>query len=323
MVEKTLEIHDLKVYYFTSYGTVRAVDGVTFDVNKGETLGLVGESGCGKSTVALSIMRLVQNPGRVVGGEILFEGEDLLKKNEEEIRQIRGNKIAVCYQDPRTYMNPVYNTGYQIMEVILQHKKVTKSEAKKRALEILKMVGIPSPSEIMQSFPHQLSGGMRQRAMIAMALSCQPDLLIADEPTTEVDVIIQAQILDLLNNLKKKLRASALLITHDFRVVAELSDKVAVMYAGNLMEWATNDTILRDPKHPYTKGLLDSLPDIHSRGERLNIIGGSVPNMVNLPSGCKFHPRCPNAMEICCKKKPEIQELKRDHYVACHLYNKT
>jgi oligopeptide/dipeptide ABC transporter ATP-binding protein len=320
MKEALLDIKGLKTYFFTSYGTVKAVDGIDFHIKKGETLGLVGESGCGKSVTALSILRLVQYPpGRIVEGEILLEGVDLLKLNEDEMRKIRGAKIAISFQDPMTYLNPVKRVGDQVAEAILLHQNVMKEEALEKAVETMELVGIPSAAERSRDYPHQFSGGMRQRIMIAMAICCGPDLLIADEPTTNLDVLVQDQILEMMENLKEKIGASILLITHDLGVVAEVSDRVIVMYAGNIMEISDVVSIFQEPLHPYTQGLLESIPRLNIEKKRLTSIKGEVPNLIDPLPGCKFYPRCQKGMEICSKNKPEIVKIG-NRYVSCHLY---
>lgn len=320
MREAILEIKGLKTHFFTSYGTVKAVDGIDFQINKGETLGLVGESGCGKSVTALSIMRLVPDPpGRIVEGQILFEGVDLLKMREEEMRRIRGSKIAISFQDPMTYLNPVKRVGDQVAEAILLHQDVTKDEALEKAVETMEIVEIPSAAERARDYPHQFSGGMRQRIMIAMAICCGPDLLIADEPTTNLDVLVQDQILEMMEDLQEKMGASILLITHDLGVVAEVSDRVIVMYAGNIMEISDVIGIFQEPLHPYTQGLLESIPRLSRGKERLKSIKGVVPNLIAPLPGCKFHPRCPKAMDVCGEKRPELVKIG-ERYVSCHLY---
>ena len=315
-----LEIRDLKTYYFIAEGVVKAVDKVSVKVNEGEALGLVGESGCGKSTVAHSILKLIRKPGRIVGGEIWFEGEDLMRKSEAEMRNTRGGKIAMVFQNPTSSLNPVFTVGSQIAEAIRLHQKVQKDEVNEKVKDILAKVGIPSPSERMNDYPHEFSGGMCQRAMIAMALSCNPRLFIADEPTTNLDVTIQAQILDLMRILRKDFNASILLIGHDFGVMSELCDKIAVMYSGKVVESADMGTIFNDAKHPYTKALLESIPRINIETERLRVIPGDVPELIRPPPGCRFHPRCEYAKEVCSKEEPPLIEIGRGHEVACVLY---
>ena len=316
-----LEVRDLKTYFCTEDGVVPAVDGVSFSLGRGETLGIVGESGCGKSVTSLSIMRLIPSPpGRILGGEIIFEGEDLLKKTEAEMRTIRGNRISMIFQEPMTSLNPVFTIGDQVMEAIMLHQKVGRQEARKKTVEMLRMVGIPSPERRIDEYPHQMSGGMRQRVMIAMALSCNPRLLIADEPTTALDVTIQAQILDLMKRLKEELGMAIILITHDLGVVAEVVNKVVVMYAGKIVEGADTQTIFRNPQHPYTLGLLGSIPRLNEDRERLQVIEGAVPNPFDMPRGCRFHPRCSYVEEVCAKEEPDLVEVEPGHQVRCWRY---
>ena len=320
-MKELLRVKDLKTYFFTHEGIVRAVDGVSFEINKGETLGLVGESGCGKSVTALSIMRLIPNPpGKIINGEIYFEGKNLLELDEKEMRRIRGKKISMIFQEPMTSLDPVFTIGHEIMEAIQLHQGLKKEEARQRAIEALRIVGMPDPERRMDEYPHELSGGMRQRAMIAMALSCNPTLLIADEPTTALDVTIQAQILRLIDELKDKFGASVILITHDLGVIAEMCDYVAVMYAGHIVEYTNVDTLFSSPLHPYTKGLNRSIPRLDVESERLEIIKGSVPNLLNVPSGCPFHPRCDFCEERCVKEMPKLMEVEDHHLVRCHLF---
>ena len=320
MSESLLNIDNLKVYYFTLEGIVKAVEGVHLKIGKGEALGLVGESGCGKSTTAHSILRLVKKPGKIVEGEIWFENEDLLAKSEAEMRKIRGARIAMIFQNPMSSLNPVFTVGSQIAESIKLHQNVEKREIEEKVLEILEKVGIPSARERMKDYPHEYSGGMCQRAMVAMALSCNPNLLIADEPTTNLDVTIQAQILDLLRALRKEFGASILLIGHDLGVISELCDTVAVMYAGKLIEHADLATLFKEAKHPYTQALLGSIPRLDLETERLRVIPGVVPQLINPPPGCRFHTRCEYVKEICWKEEPPLIEIKQGHTVACFLY---
>ena len=318
MKEKILSVENLKTWFFVSDGIVKAVDGVTFDINRGEVLGLVGESGCGKSVTARSIMRLVPDPpGKIVDGKVLFDGVDLLRITEEEMRTIRGGRIAMSFQDPMTYLNPVHKVGDQIAEAIMLHQDLQKEEAFEKAIEILKLVQIPEAPRRAIDYPHQLSGGMRQRILLAMALSCNPDLLIVDEPTTALDVIVQAEVLDLLKDLKKKLNLSIILITHDLGVVVNLADRIAVMYAGRIMELGDKVEIFTSPKNPYTIGLLASVPNIDDDQRELISINGDVPDMVNPPSGCRFHPRCPYVKTRCKEKFPPLKEFNDGHFVAC------
>jgi len=316
-----LDIKDLKTYFFTAEGVVKAVDGVSFKMARGEALGLVGESGCGKSTTAHSIMRLVRPPGRIVDGEIWFDGENLLEISEGKMREIRGGRIAMIFQNPATSMNPVYTVGNQIAEAIKLHQDVQKREVMGKVVESLDRVGIPDPEKRAKDYPHEYSGGMIQRAMIAMALSCNPALLIGDEPTTNLDVTIQAQILDLMRVLRKEFDASILLIGHDFGVMSELCDMIAVMYAGKLVEYTDLATTFKNPKHPYTQALLESIPRLDIETERLRIIPGDVPQLITPPPGCRFHDRCEYAKEVCSKREPALIEIEPGHEVACFLYS--
>jgi oligopeptide/dipeptide ABC transporter ATP-binding protein len=320
-----LNISELKTYFYTEEGVSKAVDGVDYSVEKGETLGVVGESGCGKSVTALSIMRLIpQPPGKIVGGDITFEGQSLLQLSNQEMRKIRGNKISMIFQEPMTSLNPVFTIGNQISEAIQLHQKLSKKAALDRTIDMLKLVGISSPERRVREYPHQLSGGMRQRAMIAMALSCNPSLLIADEPTTALDVTIQAQILDLMAGLKEEFNAAIILITHDLGIIAETAARVVVMYAGKIVEEADVYGIFENPLHPYTVGLLQSIPRLDlgaSKKERLQEIEGMVPIPSQLPTGCLFHPRCPRIMDICHHKLPELKLHQEGHKVRCWLYD--
>ena len=317
-----LSVQDLKTYFYTSYGVVKAIDGVSLEVNKGEVVGLVGESGSGKSITALSILRLVPTPpGRIINGKVFYKGKDLLNLSEKEMISIRGKEISMVFQDPLTFLNPVLRIDDQIAEAVSIHQRKTKEEAKKEVLEILKRVRISSPEQIAKSFPHQLSGGMRQRVLIAMAVSCNPSIMIADEPTTALDVTIQAQIIELIKELRHELDTSMILITHDLGIVAEACDRVYVMYAGHVVEQADIYPIFEDPKHPYTQGLLKSALSIDQFSKELYTLEGSVPNLVNPPSGCLFHPRCPYTKEICREKMPILAERSKGHSVACWLYN--
>ena len=320
MSEPLLQVKNLKTYFYTDEGIARAVDGVSYHVNKGETLGLVGESGCGKSVSTLSIMQLIPNPpGKINEGEIIFKEKNLLKFSEKQMRQIRGNEISMIFQEPMTSLNPVFTCGDQIQEAIILHQKVSKKEARDLTIEMLKKVGIPAPEIRVDEYPHQLSGGMRQRVMIAMALSCNPALLIADEPTTALDVTIQAQILDLLRKLQEEFHMAIIMITHDLGVIAELADNVAVMYAGHIVEYAGIKEIFNNPKHPYTVGLLQSIPKLTENKDRFSVIKGILPNPINFPEGCRFHPRCPIAMDVCKKKKPVEIQLN-GHQISCWKY---
>lgn len=322
MDQPMLEVKNLKTYFYTEDGVVPAVDGVDFALDKGDTLGIVGESGCGKSVTSLSIMRLIQSPpGKIVEGDVVFEGESLLSKTEAEMRHIRGNFISMIFQEPMTSLNPVFTIGDQIMEAIILHQGVRKAEARKKTIDMLKLVGIPSAERRVDEYPHQMSGGMRQRVMIAMALSCNPKLLIADEPTTALDVTIQAQILDLMRQLRDQLGTSIMLITHDLGVIAELVSRVVVMYCGKIVEGADVKTIFHNPQHPYTLGLLGSIPKVNENRERLQVIEGVVPNPYHMPSGCRFHPRCAYVKDICIKEEPRLVEVEPGHQVRCWRYN--
>ncbi|HHW01605.1 MAG TPA: ABC transporter ATP-binding protein [Thermoanaerobacterales bacterium] len=320
MSDILVEVKNLKTYFFTDDGVVPAVDGVDFCIKKGETLGIVGESGCGKSVTSLSLLRLVPNPpGKIVDGEMYFKGENLLEKSESEMRKIRGNDISMIFQEPMTSLNPVFTVGEQISEAIELHQGLNKRDAMAKAVEMLKLVGIPSAERRVHEYPHQMSGGMRQRVMIAMALSCNPALLIADEPTTALDVTIQAQILELMKDLKERLGTAIMLITHDLGVVAEMAENVLVMYAGKVVEYADVKTIFKNPKHPYTVGLLGSIPRLDQPREKLYVIEGVVPNPFNMPSGCRFHPRCPDVREICRTKEPDLLHIDGQQ-VRCWKY---
>jgi len=313
-----LEVKNLRTYFFTDEGIVKAVDDVSFGLKKGESLGIVGESGSGKSVTALSIMRLIQDPpGKIVGGEIIFRGEDLLKKKEEEMREVRGNKISMIFQDPMTSLNPVFTIGDQIMEAIILHQKLDKVSARKKAIEMLELVRIPEASKRIDEYPHQFSGGMRQRVMIAIALSCSPEILIADEPTTALDVTIQAQIIELIKQLQKELGMSLILITHDMGIVAETCKNVLVMYAGKVVEFADVRTIFKKPSHPYTIGLLESVPRLDVRKERLKAIEGQPPDLVALPSYCYYAERCPYKTDRCLEEIPDLIEVEPGHYSRC------
>jgi oligopeptide/dipeptide ABC transporter ATP-binding protein len=316
-----LELRDLRTWFFTDAGIAPSVDGVSYAIRRGRTLGVVGESGCGKSVTALSVMRLIPNPpGRIVGGQVTFEGRNLASLSEPEMRRVRGNRIGMIFQEPMTSLNPVYTVGNQIMESIQLHLRLPDSEARSMAIEMLRKVGIPSPESRVDDYPHQMSGGMKQRVMIAMALVCNPNLLIADEPTTALDVTIQAQILDLLNELQRSLGMSILMITHDLGVVAEVSDDVAVMYAGKVVERSAAAPLFLSPKHPYTIGLFRSLPSLAGgRGGRLPTIPGMVPSPLEFPTGCRFRTRCPFATADCAQSEPMLEEVAPDHFVACHF----
>jgi len=312
-----LEVEGLKTYFFTYRGLVRAVDEVSVKVKKGEILGLVGESGCGKSVTTLSILRLVSPPGRIVQGKILFKGEDLLEKNEREMEEIRGKDIAMIFQEPMISLNPVFTIGVQTSELIQFHEKVSKRLALERLVEMFRLVGLPNPEEVLSQYPHQLSGGMCQRVMIAMMLACGPELLIADEPTTALDVTIQAQILDLIKQVREKLHTSIIFISHDIGVVSEVCDSVGIMYAGKIVEMGPVEKLLSQPGHPYTIGLLNTIPKIGEKQEKLPTIPGIVPDLINLLPGCRFHPRCMFADQHCRSSEPELKDLGGDHLVAC------
>ncbi len=319
-----LEINDLKTYFFTRDGVVKAVDGVDLTVGKGEILGLVGESGCGKSVTAMSVLRLIQNPGEIVGGSIRFHGEDLRDLSEKEMRGIRGDRISMIFQQPVGSLNPVFTAGSQIAEVYEIHEGIKKKAGNARAIEMLEKVGIPDAERRAKAYPHELSGGMAQRVMIAMALAAGPELLIADEPTTALDVTIQAQIIDLMQEIRNDLGTSIILITHDLGIVAEIADRVAVMYAGEIVEEADTKTLFADPKHPYTEGLIGSIPIAGSRREWLDVIPGRVPNLIDLPTACRFAPRCRAREEadlaICMEQRPELTVVDDEHTVRCFLY---
>lgn len=324
MQELLLDIRGLRTQFFTDDGLARAVDGVSYSLEKGETVGVVGESGCGKSVTALSVLRLIPDPpGKIVEGEILFEGTDLLQLSAADMRRIRGNDISMIFQEPMTSLNPVFTIGNQITEAVRLHQGLNKKDALAKAVEALKLVGIPVPERRVHEYPHQLSGGMRQRAMIAMALSCNPKVLIADEPTTALDVTIEAQILDLMRTLQEDLGTAIIMITHDLGVIADIARKVVVMYAGKIVEQAPVERIFASPNHPYTQGLLQSLPrvdkDASGAKQRLQEIPGIVPSLLNLPTGCKFASRCPSVMPQCKEQEPPLEPVAADHYSACWL----
>ncbi len=324
-MKKVLEVRNLKTHFFTDKGVVKAVDGVNFDLYEGKTLGIVGESGCGKSITSMSILKLIDKNGNIVDGSIMYGDKDIVKLPVEEMRKIRGNEISMIFQEPMTSLNPVFRIGDQIIESIKLHQDLSKQEAHDKAVNMLKLVGIPRAERVVYDYPHQLSGGMRQRAMIAMALACDPKVLIADEPTTALDVTIQAQILSLMNDLKEKTNTAIMLITHDLGVVAQMADDVIVMYSGKVVESAEVKELYGNPKHPYTQGLLDSIPDLKSEKKRLNSIEGVVPNPMELPKGCYFAPRCKFAIDKCWQEEPGVYFIDKEkngetHQVKCFLY---
>ncbi|MDD3382090.1 MAG: ABC transporter ATP-binding protein [Bacilli bacterium] len=316
---KILEVKDLQTSFFTQSGEVKAVDKVSFDLEKGEVLGIVGESGSGKSVTAYSILQILTSPGKIIGGSVKLKEQELVGLSEKEMRSIRGNKISIIFQDPMTSLNPVYKVGNQLMEAILLHTNRNKEEAYLRATEMLELVGVNDPKKRLDQYPHELSGGMRQRVMIAMALACEPDILIADEPTTALDVTIQAQILELIQDIQKKFGMTTILITHDLGVVAGMCDKVAVMYAGRIVEYGTTDQVYYNPRHEYTKGLMKSIPNAEKKKERLVPISGSPVDLLNLPKGCPFSPRCEKTMKICLREYPEAIEVEKGHMAACWM----
>ena len=319
-----LEVKNLKTYFYTEDVVVRAVDGVDFSIYPGEVLGIVGESGCGKSVTSLSIMRLIGIPGKIIEGEINFDGKNLVTASEEDMMSIRGNRISMIFQQPQSALNPVFRAGDQISEVLNIHQDFGKEAGRERAIELLKLVGIPEPEKRAEAFPHELSGGMSQRVMIAMALACVPDLLIADEPTTALDVTIQAQILDLMRDMQKQLGSALMLITHDLGVIAEMANRVVVMYAGEIVEESPVASLFDEPLHPYTQGLIGSIPVLGEIRDRLDVIPGSVPNLINLPQGCRFAPRCrarvENNLTICTDQHPPLVNISEKHKVRCWLY---
>ena len=316
-----LEVSGLKTYFFDRKGQVPAVDGVDFTLHKNETLGIVGESGCGKSVTSMSILHLLPPKGKIVEGNIRFKGRDITHLSDEDMTRVRGKEIAMIFQEPMTSLNPVYTVGYQIREMILRHEKMSKKKAREKSIEMLRLVNIPAPEKRVDEYPHELSGGMRQRVMIAMALACDPQLLIADEPTTALDVTIQAQILDLIRNLKKKMDTSVIMITHDLGVVAEMADYVLVMYAGMVMEYSEVHKLFKKPLHPYTQGLMRALPKMGEENKKLYTIEGQVPSLYDLPTGCRFWPRCPYAMERCKAEMPALYEVNGCK-VRCFKYEK-
>jgi len=321
MNEVLLRVKDLKTYFYTQDGVVKAVDGISFELARGETLGIVGESGSGKSVTALSILKLIPDPpGKIVSGEIYLDGMDIVALKEKEMQQVRGNEIAMIFQDPMTSLNPVFTIGNQIMETIMLHQRLNKKVAREKTVELLRSVGIPNPEQRIDEYPHQFSGGMRQRAMIAMALSCNPKILIADEPTTALDVTIQAQILQLMNEIKERTNSSIIIITHDLGVIAEMADNIIIMYGGMVVEYSDVNTIFYNSHHPYTWGLLRSIPRLDEvKRERLIPIPGIPPSLIHVPPGCPFSPRCRYAKDVCFKVTPELKNIGRFHKVACYL----
>lgn len=319
MTSTLLDISDLRTYFFTEAGVVKAVDGISVDVKDKETIGLVGESGSGKSVTAQSALRIVPRPGRIVSGSIKFDGDELLTKSEGEMRKLRGAKMAVVFQDPTTSLNPVYTVGKQLSDILLLHKGLTKDLAYKSALALLEKVGISEPESRLKAYPHELSGGMKQRIAIARALSCEPRLLFADEPTTNLDVTVQAQVLDLLKQLQKELGMAMVMITHDMGIIADMAERVTVLYAGKAMEEADTKTLFTSPVHPYTEALLKAVPSV-AQTRTLEVIPGNIPNLIEPPTGCVFHPRCKYAKDICVKELPQVEKVAEGHNVACHLW---
>ncbi len=320
MSNTILEVKDLQTHFFTDKGVVKAVDGVSFDIKAGKTLCVVGESGCGKSVTSMSVMGLVSKPGKILeGSSIKYMGNELTKMNDAEYRSVRGNEISMIFQEPMTSLNPVFKIGFQISEVLMLHKNMTADEAEKKSIDLLNMVGLSRAEEMIHEYPHQLSGGMRQRVMIAMALACEPKVLVADEPTTALDVTIQAQILELMNDLKSKTNTAIMMITHDLGVVAEMADHVVVMYAGRVVEEADVVALYAKPRHPYTVGLINSIPKLDDDREVLDSIDGSVPNPLYLPVGCAFEPRCTVSIDKCKRERPELKEVEPGHKVSCFV----
>ncbi|HJX22975.1 MAG TPA: ABC transporter ATP-binding protein [Candidatus Bathyarchaeia archaeon] len=316
-----LSIRNLQTHFLTREGLRKAVDGVNLEVKKGDLLGIAGESGCGKSTLSLSILRLITRPGKIVGGEIWFDGKDLLLLGSEEMRKIRGKKITMVFQEPMTSLNPVFTIGTQISDMVVEHEGLSRQKAKERAVEVLDSVFIPNPERIVNTYPHQLSGGMRQRAMIAMALSCKPDLLIGDEPTSALDTVTQLEIVKLLKELKERLGMTMILISHNLYFLSEMCKRIAIMYAGNLVENVETGTLFRKPKHPYTMGLIDSIPKFKGEIRTFKTIRGEPPDLSSIPAGCPFNPRCDYVMDICRRDKPPLVDVAKGHFVACHLYD--
>jgi len=319
MPEKLLEVSDLRTYFFTEAGVVKALEGISLEVYKGQTVGLVGESGSGKSVTAQSVLRIVPRPGKIVSGSVKFEGEELLSKSENEMRKLRGPKMAIVFQDPTTSLNPVYTVEKQLTDILVLHRDLSREEASKRALSLLERVGISEPEKRLKAYPHELSGGMKQRIAIARALSCEPVLLFADEPTTNLDVTIQAQVLELLKQLQKELNMTMVMITHDMGIIADLTERVTVLYAGKVMEIADTPTLFRSPKHPYTEALLKAVPSVRQT-RALEVIPGNIPNLIEPPTGCVFHPRCKYAKDICMKQDPPLEKVTEGHFAACHFW---
>jgi len=319
MDEKLLEITNLRTYFFTEAGVVKALDGMSLEVYKGQAVGLVGESGSGKSVTAQSVLRIVPRPGRIVDGSIKFEGEELLTKKEDEMRKLRGPKMAIVFQDPTTSLNPLYTVEKQLTDILILHRDLSREDASKMALHLLDRVGIQDPERRLKTYPHELSGGMKQRVAIARALACDPVLLFADEPTTNLDVTIQAQVLELLKQLQKELNMTMVMITHDMGIIADMTERVTVLYAGKVMEVADTPTLFKSPKHPYTEALLKAVPSV-KQTRALEVIPGNIPNLIEPPTGCVFHPRCKYAKDICVKKEPELEKVAEGHYAACHFW---
>jgi len=319
MKKYLLEVSNLRTHFYTEAGVVKALDGITVNAEEKQIIGLVGESGSGKSVTAQSVLRIIPKPGRIITGSIKYEGEDLLRKSETEMRKIRGSKMAIVFQDPTTSLNPLYTVGKQLTDVLQVHKHLTKQEATQISENLLEKAGIPEPEKRLKAYPHELSGGMKQRIAIARALACKPKLLFADEPTTNLDVTIQAQVLELLKQLQKEDGMTMIMITHDMGIVADMTDRVTVLYAGKVMEEADTRTLFTEPSHPYTEALLKAVPTI-ARTKALGIIPGNIPNLINPPTGCVYHPRCTYAKEICKKQDPQWEQVTADHYVACHRW---
>jgi len=317
--EPLLQVHGLRTYFYTEMGVVKAVEGVSFEVGEGETVALVGESGSGKTVTALSILRLIPSPGRIVGGKIFYRGTELTSLDESEMRKIRGKRIAMVFQDPSSSLDPLFPVGDQVLEVIRYHERISRKEAWDKVISLFNLVGIPEPENRIQMYPHELSGGLRQRVCIARALAAEPDILIADEPTTNLDVTIQAQVLQLMKDLRNRLGMSTIIITHDMGIVADLADKVVVLYAGNACEVAPTDEIFYQPRHPYTEALLASVPRLDKEKE-MQVIGGNVPNLIDPPSGCRFHPRCPYMVQRCVEEVPSVERVGMSREVACHRW---